>query len=170
MSLVDDPHLRERGFRKHLQVKSVRFTKVVETAGKPEPYTLWQDPDKDPEFHEQRIVGLKYDLLTESKPRGKVVEPTEPERSVVRPARRPLARTAEPEAQIKPSAEPPPPPEPPPKFRVRARVVVTVDAEIEVEAKNKTEASKAAIRQLGQESLDFTSATRQVKVTKVSKT
>lgn len=30
--------------------ETIRFAKIVEKAGEPEPYTLWQDPDKDKSF------------------------------------------------------------------------------------------------------------------------
>jgi len=35
---------------KLLKVKTVRFLEVVEQAGKPEPYTLWQKPTADKHF------------------------------------------------------------------------------------------------------------------------
>ena len=35
---------------KLLKVKTVRFAEVVEQAGKPEPYTLWQTPKADRHF------------------------------------------------------------------------------------------------------------------------
>jgi hypothetical protein len=35
---------------KLLKVKTVRFADVVEKAGKPEPYTLWQKPGADRHF------------------------------------------------------------------------------------------------------------------------
>jgi hypothetical protein len=35
---------------KLLKVKTVRFADVVEAAGKPEPYTLWQKPASDRHF------------------------------------------------------------------------------------------------------------------------
>jgi hypothetical protein len=31
-------------------VKTVRFSKIVEAAGKPEPYTLWLPPEEDRRF------------------------------------------------------------------------------------------------------------------------
>ena len=42
--------------------KTVRFTKLVSDAGKPEPYTLWQDPARDRDFQkalrEDRLVTV----------------------------------------------------------------------------------------------------------------
>ena len=56
-------------------MKSVRFSIVVARSGKPEPYTLWSDPKKDPEFQRavkasrvmsvhQESVGSKADYGT----------------------------------------------------------------------------------------------------------
>lgn len=53
-------------------MKTVRFTQVVEAAGRPEPYTLWMEPKDDPVFQRalkahrvlsvhQETVGTKAD-------------------------------------------------------------------------------------------------------------
>ena len=47
---------------KVLKTKTVRFAEVVETAGKPEPYTLWQKPAQDRHLQSQiknhRVVTI----------------------------------------------------------------------------------------------------------------
>ena len=55
---------------KLLKVKTVRFADVVEEAGKPEPYTLWQKPAADRHFQSalknHRVVTIqKSDSGTE---------------------------------------------------------------------------------------------------------
>ena len=55
---------------KLLKVKTVRFSDVVETAGKPEPYTLWQKPTADRHFQSalknHRVITIqKTDSGTE---------------------------------------------------------------------------------------------------------
>ncbi len=57
-------------FVKLLKTKSTRFAEVVEKAGTPEVYTLWQDPDKDRHFqsmikNERVMTLLKSDTGTE---------------------------------------------------------------------------------------------------------
>src|SRR3954469_10731609 len=53
-------------------VKTVRFSEVVEKSGRPEPYTLWLDPESDADFQRalkhsrimsvhQETVGSKAD-------------------------------------------------------------------------------------------------------------
>jgi hypothetical protein len=48
---------------KLLKVKTVRFADVVEAAGKPEPYTLWQKPASDRHFqsalNNHRVVTIQ---------------------------------------------------------------------------------------------------------------
>jgi hypothetical protein len=112
-----------------LSMKTIRFATVVEKAGKPEAYTLWQDPEKDQDFQkalsddrvmtiipattkadvasvgyvkqpnalylifprpvtafkENRIVGIKEDLLALPKPKGEVVKVSEPKKQVFTP-------------------------------------------------------------------------------------
>jgi hypothetical protein len=112
-----------------LSMKTIRFATVVEKAGKPEAYTLWQDPEKDQDFQkalsddrvmtiipattkadvasvgyvkqpnalylifprpvtafkENRIVGIKEDLLAPPKPKGEVVKVSEPKKQVFTP-------------------------------------------------------------------------------------
>ena len=197
-------------------MKTVRFTKVVEVAGNPEPYTLWQDPHEDPEFQkaihdhrvmtvirdpasskadvatigylkqagalyllfpktlkefqDKRIIGLKYDLLTDSKPRGTAVELGKPRKRLSRKTPPPRLKIAEPKAEAERPSEPDPPqPKRLPKFQVRAKVVASVETELEIEARNKNDARKAAAKQLEHEPFDFTPAKRQVKVINISK-
>ncbi|MDP9291189.1 MAG: hypothetical protein M3O82_02360 [Verrucomicrobiota bacterium] len=51
-----------RGPLSLINMKSIRFSKVVEASGEPEPYTLWQDPTKDKSFQtalrENRVMTL----------------------------------------------------------------------------------------------------------------
>jgi hypothetical protein len=48
-------------------VKTVRFSNVVAKGGKPEPYTLWTDPKKDPEFKraikENRVLSVHQETV-----------------------------------------------------------------------------------------------------------
>jgi hypothetical protein len=217
-------------------MKTIRFATVVEKAGKPEPYTLWLNPEKDQDFQkalredrlmtvlrepastkadvasvgyvnkpnalylifpqpltdfkENRIVGIKADLLAAPKPKGEVVKVSEPKKQVFTPFKPP--RTAVVTPSPKPSAPgieshpqpeagpvikprptvetPPPEPKPLPRFQVTASITSTVERSIEVTAKNQQEAREAAATLLNEESVDFSAGTKQVKIAKVAKT
>ena len=49
-------------------MKTTRFASVVDEAGRPEPYTLWVAPDKDPEFrkalHDERVMTILREPAT----------------------------------------------------------------------------------------------------------
>ena len=49
-------------------MKTTRFATVVDEAGKPEPYTLWVSPEKDPEFrkalHDERVMTILREPAT----------------------------------------------------------------------------------------------------------
>jgi hypothetical protein len=191
-------------------VKSVRFSKVVEGVGKPEPYTLWQDPDKDRDFQkavreqrlitvlqepassktdkavvgyvkgehanylvfpkslnafkDSRIVGLKYELLTTPKPKGKPVKVSHRKPPGFQPPPRVATR--------EPAPAPPKPPQPKrlPHFKVTARIIHTAERSIDVEARNQAEARRAALDQLEKEAVPSPDSTKQIRITKVSKT
>ena len=196
--------------------KNVRFAKVVDTAGKPEPYTLWKDPARDSEFQkairghrlmtvlrqrsrpdaaivgylkkpnasyllfpksleqfaDRRVVGLKYDLLTEPMPKGKPVrggrrkqptfKPARPKRAGVETSK--TSKVEEP-AKSRLGSEP----ETLPAFHVQAQVAVTFDREVEVRAKNQREARRAALEALEQETLDRATGTKQIRIKKIRK-
>jgi hypothetical protein len=224
-------------------MKTIRFATVVEKAGKPEAYTLWQDPEKDQEFQkalsddcvmtiirepattkadvasvgyvkqpnalylifprpvtafkENRIVGIKEDLLALPKPKGEVVKVSEPKKQVFTPFRPPrsaIVITPSPEPSPAPVIEPrsqpaakpvvkspptepiqavepsPPKPKPLPRFQVTASITGAVERTIEVTAKNRQEARESAAALLKDQSVDFSVGTRQVKIAKVAKT
>ena len=211
--------------------KTARFAKVVEQAGKPEPYTLWQDPAKDRDFQKalreerlmtvvrqpastktdaaavgylkkpnalflvfpkslkdfkgRRIVGLKYDLLSQPKPKGKPVKVSPPKPSLFRPPRttitvkrvdaqqpsRELPQTAAaPQPAAVPKPEVPPASTPLPTFHVRAKILHTAEKSLDVQARNQREARQSARRHFESEAADFTSGKREVKIARVSKT
>lgn len=198
-------------------LKTVRFTKVVEESGQPEPVTLWTAPEEDRDFaramregrvltvvqrnqgtkadyglvgffqeplaaflvfpkklpHEAgtKVVGIKYEQLAESKPKGPVHKP-KPEgppgvrmQESVTPqgekapegrakAERIAAAHPEPEqpkakkpepAPVPTPPRPPPPPPPPPKlYRFRGAIEITLKQVIpvEVEATTAKEAAR----------------------------
>jgi len=200
-----------------LPAKTTRFTRIVEAAGHPEPYTLWQAPEKDAEFQKalrahrvmtvlrqpassksdvavagflarpgalyllfprsleqfenHRVIGLKYDLLTQPTLKGKPVTAAD-----LKP-RRPA--TPAPSIAPQPSIPGPAPrvahaivekkPLPPPRFTVTATITSTVERTLEVEAKNQSEARKLALGQLKSEPLDFEPREKAVKITKISR-
>jgi hypothetical protein len=191
-----------------LNTKTVRFTKIVEAAGKPEPYTLWTDPARDSDFQkairqqrvmtvlrrhgkpdaavagylknknalyllfpksleqftQRRVVGLKYDLLTESKARGKPVKivrrkpsppPPRSQRATV------VIRKPEPEQPTKAKTVP--------TFRVQARVVATVDREVEVQATNQRQARVMALKTLKEQPTDLSADSTEIRIKRVSR-
>jgi len=212
-----------------LPAKTARFSRIVEQAGHPEPYTLWQDPAKDPEFQkalradrvmtvirqpassksdvavvgflnrpgalfllfpqslkpfeDHKIIGLKYDLLTQPKPKGKLIKPED-----IKPPRpRPIVPPApapEPSRKTHPSrtapshtavaAHPAAPaksekkPKPSPRFVVTVTLTSTVEKSIEVEAKNKQAAKKLSLAQIEASPADFTAGAKTAKVKTIS--
>jgi hypothetical protein len=188
--------------------RTARFAKVVEEAGKPEPYTLWQDPDHDRDFQKaqreerisstksdaalvgylkhshalylvfpkslkkfrnRRIIGLKYDLLTQPKPKGERIKTAQRKWPIFRPPPRPTTTSQPAEPVVSRPPQAPPQPKAVPRFHLRARIVHTVEKSIDVEARNQREARQAALNRLESEPTDFSAGTTQLKIIKVSK-
>src|SRR5688572_6693013 len=56
--------------------KSIRFAELVKRSGRPEVATLWQDPEKDPEFkkaiHQNRVLTVRQETVGNKKDFGEV--------------------------------------------------------------------------------------------------
>ena len=175
-------------------MKTTRFAKIVESSGKPQPYTLWTSPEKDPvfrkalkedrvmtilheptgnkketavvgfvekpnalflvfprsleSFRDQRVVGVKYDLLAMPAPMGKPVKASG-------------RKTPAPKRQKEPK--------PPPSFRVVLRSTSTIELEQQLQAKNASTARGLALDNFDPKAVDFTSGKIATKVVKVSR-
>ena len=57
-------------------MKTARFADVVEKAGKPTPYSLWQSPAKDPNFQKalkaDRVMTVHHETVGHAKDYGTV--------------------------------------------------------------------------------------------------
>ena len=149
--------------------KTARFTAVVQKAGRPETYLLWQDPKKDPVFQsaleEKRLMtvlreakGKEYGLagFKRSKAASYLVFPKSlagfEGRRVVgikyeqfAPSK-PVGKRVQPLEQPAPrKPETPKPKAGPKQYEVRVRVEATAEQTFVVDAQNRTEAEQAAL-------------------------
>jgi hypothetical protein len=99
------------------------------------------------EFSDQRVVGIKYDLIAQADVTG--------------------SRVTAPKNQVRPKKEKPKPQ--PQSFTIRVRVTATTEKDVRVMALNEKEARAEAEREVGK-APQFSDAAVTVKVLKVART
>ena len=120
-------------------------------------------------FRDRRIVGLKYDLLTEPKPKGKPVR-FQRGKSAARgpaPAKPVKAAALERKMAEKPVAMPKG--DALIRFRVKARMLVALDREVDVEAKNRHQARDHALKILKEQPVNFSARPTEIRIKKISR-
>lgn len=171
-------------------MRQARFSNLVAASGKPEPYTLWQDPEKDRALQraikQDRILTVLQEPAA-TKPDQGFVGFLQKEnaiyllfpRSIKRFRARKIiglkydaiatpkikgakARVRTPSAAKKPS-------KPTARFRVTLTVRSEVKVEREVEAPNSRAARQAALANVDMATLDFPSGLTQTRVTKTTR-
>jgi len=103
-------------------------------------------------YEGKRVVGIKYDLLAKSKPKGPMAKVRPQSTGTAGPAAIPeKAATARSRA----------------RFRVTIRFTATVETALEVEAENKTAAKEQALKSTADQRPDFSMAPQSQKVLKI---
>jgi hypothetical protein len=119
------------------------------------------------EYEGRQVVGIKYELLATSRPKGPLVKlPAKgggDGDTVSRPQTAPSSRAR---THIAEPREPKPIPQPK-RFRVTVRISASLDVEEEVEAENKQTAKKLALDSIARRAVDFSNAATSRKVVKM---
>lgn len=174
-------------------MKKTRFAKIVESSGKPQPYTLWTAPEKDSLFRkalkEDRIMTILHEPAGTRKETAVVGFVEKPNalfllfpRSVeafrdqqiigvkynllaAPPLGKPVKSSRKPSTPARPKPE-----KPPPSFRVVLRASSTIESEQQLQAPSATRARRLALNNFDPKAVDFGSGRITTKVVKVSRT
>lgn len=175
-------------------MKKTRFAKIVETSGKPQPYTLWTAPEKDAVFRkalkDDRVMTILHEPTAARKETAVVGFVEKPSalflvfpRSVEAfrdqqivglkynllaappPRGKPVKSSRKPSTPARPKPE-----KPLPSFRVVLRATSTIELEQQLQTPSATDARRLALNNFDPKAVDFGSGRITTKVVKVSRT